>query len=148
MNIYLAGSFRYVNEVRALAQKIRFYNYEVYCFCDEDTVAYKYSTRIRVTGVAGQCNAQTAIQHDDVKQICAANFYKLEKADVVIVALPCGKSAHLEAGWAIAKGKKVYVYGKLIVGDFDAMYCLTHGVFNEGEFDKMMNVVNGPIQEA
>jgi nucleoside 2-deoxyribosyltransferase len=29
----------------------------------------------------------------------------MERADAFILVLPCGRSAHLEAGWAIGQGK-------------------------------------------
>ena len=34
----------------------------------------------------------------------------LRACDVVMLVLPCGRSAHAEAGWAAGAGKKVYVY--------------------------------------
>lgn len=84
MKIYLAGSFRYVDEVRALANKIRFYGHDVYCFCDAETDAYRFSKYIRDQGIVYQVNAQTAIQHQVVKDICQANFVELEKAECEI----------------------------------------------------------------
>ena len=35
----------------------------------------------------------------------ARDFRALKWADVLVVVLPCGSSAHLEAGWAIGNGK-------------------------------------------
>lgn len=34
----------------------------------------------------------------------------LEWADTCVLILPCGRSAHTEAGWLAGKGKKVIVY--------------------------------------
>lgn len=34
----------------------------------------------------------------------------LEECDVCVLVLPCGRSAHLEAGWAVGAGKKVIVF--------------------------------------
>lgn len=33
----------------------------------------------------------------------------MEWADVCVLVLPCGRSAHLEAGWFAGKGKPVFV---------------------------------------
>jgi len=49
----------------------------------------------------------------------------LIRASAVILLLPCGKSAHLEAGWAAGHGKPVALYIKedlqpeLMYGMFD-----------------------------
>jgi len=34
-----------------------------------------------------------------------SDFAAMERADTFVLALPCGRSAHLEAGWAIGAGK-------------------------------------------
>ena len=33
----------------------------------------------------------------------------MEKADTFVLVQPCGRSAHLELGWAIGKGKECYI---------------------------------------
>lgn len=38
-----------------------------------------------------------------------ADFAAMEKADTFVLVLPCGKSAHLEAGWAIGAGKRTII---------------------------------------
>jgi hypothetical protein len=39
-----------------------------------------------------------------------ADMVALEQADVCVLVLPCGRSAHTEAGWMAGTGKKVIVY--------------------------------------
>ena len=34
----------------------------------------------------------------------------LEHADTCVLVLPCGRSAHAEAGWMAGRGKRVIVY--------------------------------------
>ena len=34
----------------------------------------------------------------------------MESCDICVLALPCGRSAHTEAGWFAGKGKKVIAY--------------------------------------
>lgn len=36
--------------------------------------------------------------------------------------LPCGRSAHLEGGYAVGKGKALYILGHFPKGEFDVMY--------------------------
>lgn len=140
--IYLAGSFAHKGYVRNLAEKIRFYGHEVYCFCDENEVAFRLSEKIRENDLHKTFTPQTALQNPQVRLIGLENWTQLKEVDIVVVALPCGKSAHLEAGWAKGQGKKVYIYGAMSVGDFDAMYVMTDAVYNDDEFDRMMNTIN------
>lgn len=39
-----------------------------------------------------------------------ADLEALEWADACVLVLPCGRSAHTEAGWMAGRGKKVVVY--------------------------------------
>ena len=38
-----------------------------------------------------------------------ADFAALQEADTVVMILPCGKSAHLELGWAVGAGKRTSI---------------------------------------
>lgn len=38
-----------------------------------------------------------------------ADFAAMQKADTFVMVLPCGKSAHLELGWAVGAGKRTAV---------------------------------------
>ena len=37
------------------------------------------------------------------------DFERLEQADLVVLVMPCGRSGHLELGWALGKGKPGYI---------------------------------------
>ena len=45
------------------------------------------------------------IEHPRAAEGFAADFAAMEKADAFVLVLPCGKSAHLELGWAVGAGK-------------------------------------------
>ncbi len=45
------------------------------------------------------------IDHPRAREGFAADFAAMQRASHVVMVLPCGKSAHLEAGWAIGAGK-------------------------------------------
>ncbi len=53
----------------------------------------------------------------------------LLSSDVVILVTPAGKSAHMELGWALGKGKKGYVLLDAPVDRWDVMYKFATGVF-------------------
>ena len=46
-----------------------------------------------------------ALEHWLTARSFQFDFAAMEWADVFVLALPCGRSAHLEAGWAIGQGK-------------------------------------------
>lgn len=39
----------------------------------------------------------------------ASDFEAMERADTFVLVLPCGKSAHLELGWAVGAGKRTAI---------------------------------------
>lgn len=39
----------------------------------------------------------------------SADFAAMERADTFVLVLPCGKSAHLELGWAVGAGKRTAI---------------------------------------
>lgn len=38
------------------------------------------------------------------------DYYAMKEADACVLVLPCGRSAHSEAGWMAGAGKKVFVF--------------------------------------
>ena len=50
------------------------------------------------------------LQHPLAKRQFAADMEALEQADTCVLVLPCGRSAHTEAGWMAGAGHCVLVY--------------------------------------
>ncbi len=50
------------------------------------------------------------LHHPLAERQFEADMVALEQADVCVLVLPCGRSAHTEAGWMAGTGKKVIVY--------------------------------------
>ena len=50
------------------------------------------------------------LRHPYAERQFAADLEALEWADTCVLVLPCGRSAHTEAGWMAGAGKKVIVY--------------------------------------
>ena len=74
------------------------------------------------------------LDHPLAKRQFKAHLEALEWADTCVLVLPCGRSAHTEAGWMSGAGRKVIIYipemhepelmYKLfddVVGDLDAL---------------------------
>lgn len=49
------------------------------------------------------------IEHPRALEGFAADMGALQRADVVLLVLPCGKSAHLELGYAVGAGKRTVI---------------------------------------
>lgn len=49
------------------------------------------------------------VKHPRAIEGFEADFNAMQKADTFVMVLPCGKSAHLELGWAVGAGKRTAV---------------------------------------
>ena len=66
----------------------------------------------------------------------------IDLCDVFIMVLPCGKSAHLELGYAIGKGKTGIIYMPEQPDRWDVMYGFANGiVYNDAE---LFEFLEGP----
>lgn len=50
------------------------------------------------------------VNHPLAKQQFANDIEAMEWAEVCVLVLPCGRSAHTEAGWMAGRGKRVIAY--------------------------------------
>ena len=50
-----------------------------------------------------------ALDHEDARKGFVADYAALEWCDLCVLLLPCGRSAHLEAGYCIGKGKDTHI---------------------------------------
>lgn len=50
-----------------------------------------------------------ALEHPRAVEGFHADFNAMKAADTFVLVLPCGRSAHLELGWAVGAGKKTAV---------------------------------------
>lgn len=50
-----------------------------------------------------------ALRHPVAQDGFTSDFRAMEWADACVLVLPCGRSAHLEAGWFIGQGKPTYI---------------------------------------
>ena len=63
----------------------------------------------------------------------------IDWSDAVLLVLPAGRSAHLEAGYAVGRGKKLIVYGDFPTGEFDVMYGFANLLTRE--FDDVLRLL-------
>ena len=75
------------------------------------------------------------LHHPLAERQFEADLCALEHADTCVLVLPCGRSAHTEAGWMAGKGKRVIVFIPEMV-DPELMYKLFDDVV--GDIDSLI----------
>lgn len=62
------------------------------------------------------------IEHPISEHGFGLDFGALQKADVVVLVLPCNRSAHLELGYAVGAGKRTAILMEKVVDPPELMY--------------------------
>lgn len=119
--IYVASSWR--NNIQpSVVERLRLEGYDVYDFrhpvsgddgfhWSEIDPAWESWTSQQFTEALNHQQAERGFKYD---------FEALARADVVLLVMPCGRSAHLELGWAVGAGKKTIIL--LASGEPELMY--------------------------
>lgn len=139
MKIYLASSWR--NKYHGVFLALLKNNgYDVYDF-KEDGFSFHWS---QIDEDYKNWNGQqfvSALYKDLAISGFDRDFDMLNKCDVCVMLLPCGKSAHIEAGYAVGSGKKLIIvnpYNEKI--EPELMYKMAHRiVFSQNQ---LLNALN------
>lgn len=70
-----------------------------------------------------------SLAHPLSEQGFISDWQAMEWADVGVLFLPCGRSAHLEAGYFVGAGKKLYILLSPEKQEPELMYKMATGVF-------------------
>lgn len=143
MNIYLASSWRNKVAVLAMASLLREEGHVVDAFCEEDrVVSFNWSDLFETMDREGlditEYDAIDMADHWRVQDAFMYDKQQLDLCDVVIMMLPCGRSAHMEAGYAVGKEKRLYIVGGFKKAEFDVMYGFAAGMYDYGELHEML----------
>lgn len=130
--VYIASSWRNHEEVRTIANLLRVWGHEVFDFTDPDRRPEhfdKFSFNSTVfdaseLGPREEVDWIEFLEAEQTKRAYNADKAGLDWADTVVLILPAGRSAHLEAGYAAGAGKRLVIFGELPRGEFDVMYLL------------------------
>lgn len=140
-NIYLIGSLRDKN-VPVLAKTLREAGHTVF----DDW----YAAGPEADDYWRDYEKQRGRSYNEALQGYAANHvFEFDKkhliqADTVILLMPCGRSGHIELGWAIGQGAKGYVLYPETPERYDVMYRFTNGVFcGEEGLQELLEALNG-----
>jgi len=116
-----------MNENLTVAEALRQDRHKVFLFCETETDGPENFT----FGIKELPEEEPTMKSIFNYWKSWAGFHSdkngLDWCDTVVLVLPSGRSAHLEAGYAVGQGKDVFVVGPPIKGEFDLM----HGFFSE-----------------
>jgi hypothetical protein len=127
MKIYLASSWKNHQIVRNLANLIRKgLPDDVECddFTDPSQGRFVFSWT-EITEDELKLNAKNFLEDERTQKVFKEDVSRIDWADVLIMILPCGKSAHMELGYAAGKGDKeiiVFAPGGFESGEWEVMY--------------------------
>lgn len=111
MKIYVASSWR--NAIQPdVVRLLRDQGYEVYDFRNPapDNKGFHWSEiDLKWRGWTPEQFKQ-GLKHEIALNGFYSDMSALEECDVCVLVLPCGRSAHLEAGWAIGMNKPTLIF--------------------------------------
>lgn len=124
--IYIASSWKNVHATRELAKVLRDQGHEVYDFTDPQNFIFEASEPGRPREVIEWIEF---LEEESTKRAYQVDQAGLDWADTVVLFLPAGRSAHLEAGYGVGAGKDLFIYGDLPRGEFDVMYLMAKACY-------------------
>ena len=144
MKIYIATSWKNENLALNVAELLRKDGHEVDCFCDTSTGRFCFRWSDHVKEIS-DLNVFSFLSLQDARRAFLEDKKYIDWSDVVLMLYPCGNSAHLEAGYAKGKGKKLFIWGSFPKGYFENMYGFADGIFGPGDLDKVRAALLGGI---
>lgn len=131
MKIYLAGSWKNESTLLQIACKLRDVGHTVDLFCDPSTGRYIFN--FKELGNVSEINQKQAKNNHKVQMAFMEDCSWIEWAEAIVLVLPSGRSAHLEAGYAKGLGKLLFIFGDFPNGELDVMYGFADGIYDDME---------------
>jgi len=124
MKIYLASSWKNKKTVDHVAKELSNLGHEVDNFTDPFSGKFVFSWTELPQEILQDLNANTFLKDWRTQKAFEQDKEKIDRADAVVMIMPCGRSSHLELGYAAGKGKKTIIYypGGFVKGEFETMY--------------------------
>lgn len=139
--IYVASSWRnqYYPEV---VDRLRSAGHEVYDFRNppQGTGGFRWSDVSPDYMDWDVSQYQEGLKSPKAEQQFSNDMQALEWSDTCVLVLPCGRSAHTEAGWFAGAGKRVLVYIPEMQ-EAELMYKLFSAV--TGSLDELVEILAG-----
>jgi hypothetical protein len=125
MKVYVASSWRNDRQP-AVVQAIRAAGHQVYDFRNPDGESPELKQGFHWSDIDPEWQSWSALQFVDALEHPLAlvgygrDYEELESADAVVLVMPCGRSAHLELGFAVGRGMLAVIL--LSDGEPELMY--------------------------
>jgi len=131
--IYLASSWKNRNIINMVAEELSNIGHEVDNFTDPSNGRFVFSWTELPQEILLNLNAKTFLKDWRTQKAFQQDKKKIDLADVVIMIMPCGRSSHLELGYAAGKGKKTIIYypNSFVNGEFETMYGFADLITND-----------------
>jgi nucleoside 2-deoxyribosyltransferase len=124
--IYLIGSLRNL-EIPKIANLLRNQQYEV--FDDWYSPGPEADDYWRDYEKGRNSTYRLALKGYAARHIFEFDKEHLDRADIVVMVMPAGRSGHLELGYAIGREKEAYILFDHEPERFDVMHCFANEVF-------------------
>lgn len=130
MKIYLASSWRNARQPEVLAA-LRAAGHEVYDF--RNPVPGNNGFGWKQLGLGDQREwmpeiFRNALKHPVAQQGFEFDMNALQDADATVLLLPCGRSAHLELGYAVGAEQATFVLTDKTLDEPELMYLMCTGI--------------------
>lgn len=130
MKIYVASSWRNPAQP-CVVSDLRVAGHEVYDFKNPAPGNNGFGWRQLGMGDAKEWTPhilRDALKHPVAQQGFKYDMDALRGCDACVLVLPCGRSAHLELGWATGAGKRTYVLTDSTLDEPELMYLMCDGI--------------------
>jgi hypothetical protein len=139
--IYIASSWKNQKTVITLAEYLEKFGFEVDAFCrsSDKRYAFHWSELVDSEDDLKNYDAIEMLADSRTQRAFKEDSKWLNWSDCVVMLMPCGRSSHMEAGYAKGQGKLLYIYGAFPKGEFDVMYGFADGLFRSEDIDKLVD---------
>lgn len=146
MKLYIASSWKMAPFLTWLAATLRGDGHEVYLFCEPrpDRTVFTWDQLVEREDELQRYDAKTFLDEPRVVRAFDEDKRWLDWAEGIVLVVPSGRSAHLEAGYGRGAGKHLWVYGAFPKGEFDLLYRVAEGLYRIDE----LPALRAAIREA
>jgi nucleoside 2-deoxyribosyltransferase len=138
--IYIASSWKNAELCRKLARLFRLEGIDVYCFSEDHACNFKWDELPK-----GKYDIRSVLCCSQTRVAFETDRRGLDWANCVVLVLPSGRSAHLEAGYTKGQGKTLFIYASNGLDDenFENMYHWADRIFDDHELPDLVKAMRG-----
>lgn len=138
---FIAGRTRNKEKILNICSIFDSLNISYYCFLKNEKSHAEVGLDVNDEKLADKFEKMD-LKSNTVQTIFKYDMEGLENSKNLLLVLPAGKSAHIEAGIAYGSGKKCYAIGEYDVTD--SLYLIFDKIFsNEDELKKFLEEMKG-----